>query len=191
MEYRLSKFKNDIANQFGHSVFYNKVLIRVFYYLLEKRINTRILFLMTMYRRVLHKTNILIQCKPDLKNFIPQHVEETYFNEIFQLCLRKQNEAGQFVRTVKLSSVATYLYSLKDFVEFLSIRNNPNTNSFAQWTSVYYLSRWQKSLNEERKRWHAEKEGNSEVINSLHIVSSDFDLRTYNGHSSISLHFCK
>ena len=38
MEYRLSKFKNDIglANQFGHNVFYNSVLIRVFYYLLEK-----------------------------------------------------------------------------------------------------------------------------------------------------------
>ena len=53
MEYRLSKFKNDIANQFGHNVFYNNVLIRVFYYLLEKRINTRILFLMTTYRRVL------------------------------------------------------------------------------------------------------------------------------------------
>ena len=53
MEYRLSKFKNDIANQFGHNVFYNNVLIRVFYYLLEKRINTRILFLMTTYRGVL------------------------------------------------------------------------------------------------------------------------------------------
>ena len=53
MECRLSKFKNDIANQFGHNVFYNNVLIRVFYYLLEKRINTRILFLMTTYRRVL------------------------------------------------------------------------------------------------------------------------------------------
>ena len=49
----LSKSKNDIANQFGHNVFYNNVLIRVFYYLLEKRINTRILFLMTTYRRVL------------------------------------------------------------------------------------------------------------------------------------------
>ena len=46
-------FKNDIANQFGHNVFYNNVLIRVFYYLLEKRFNTRILFLMTTYRRVL------------------------------------------------------------------------------------------------------------------------------------------
>jgi hypothetical protein len=56
MEYRLSKFKNDIANQFGHNVFYNNVLIRVFYYLLEKRINTRILFLMTTYRRVLNYT---------------------------------------------------------------------------------------------------------------------------------------
>ena len=53
IEYRLSKFKNDIANQFGHNAFYNNVLIRVFYYLLEKRINTRILFLMTTYRRVL------------------------------------------------------------------------------------------------------------------------------------------
>ena len=53
MEYRFLKFKNDIANQFGHNVFYNSVLIRVFYYLLEKRINTRILFLMTTYRRVL------------------------------------------------------------------------------------------------------------------------------------------
>ena len=40
MEYRLSKFKNDIANQFGHNVFYNNVLLRVFYYLLEKHINT-------------------------------------------------------------------------------------------------------------------------------------------------------
>ena len=57
MEYRLLKFKNDIANQFGHSVFYNNVLIRVFYYLLEKRINTRILFLMTTYRRVLPLAN--------------------------------------------------------------------------------------------------------------------------------------
>ena len=54
MEYRLSKFKNNIANQFGHNVFYNNVLIRVIYYLLEKRINTRILFLMTTYRRVLY-----------------------------------------------------------------------------------------------------------------------------------------
>ena len=53
MEYRLSKFKNDVANQFGHNVFYNNVLIRIFYYLLEKCINTRILFLMTTYRRVL------------------------------------------------------------------------------------------------------------------------------------------
>ena len=53
IEYGLSKFKNDIANQFGHNVFYNNVLIRVFYYLLEKRINTRILFLVTTYRRVL------------------------------------------------------------------------------------------------------------------------------------------
>ena len=53
MEYRSSKFKNDIDNQFGHNVFYNNVLIRVFYYLLEKRINTRILILMTTYRRVL------------------------------------------------------------------------------------------------------------------------------------------
>ena len=53
MEYRLSTFKNDIANQLGHTVFYNNVLIRVFYYLLEKRINTRILFLTTTYRRVL------------------------------------------------------------------------------------------------------------------------------------------
>ena len=53
MEYRLSKFKNDMANQFGHNVYYNNVLMRVFYYLLEKRINTRILFLMTTHRRVL------------------------------------------------------------------------------------------------------------------------------------------
>ena len=53
MEYRLLEFKNDIANQFGQDVFYNNVLIRVFYYLLKKRINTRILFLMTTYRRVL------------------------------------------------------------------------------------------------------------------------------------------
>ena len=53
MEYRLSKFKNDIAIQFGHNVFYKKVLIRVFYYLLKKRINTCILFLMTTYRRLL------------------------------------------------------------------------------------------------------------------------------------------
>ena len=53
MEYSLSKFKNDIADQFGHNVFYNNVLLRVFYYLLEKRINTHILFLMTTYRRVL------------------------------------------------------------------------------------------------------------------------------------------
>ena len=44
MEYRLSTFKNEVANQFGHNVFYNNVLIRVFY-LLEKRINTCILFL--------------------------------------------------------------------------------------------------------------------------------------------------
>ena len=29
MEYRLSKFKHDIANQFGLTVFYNNVLIRV------------------------------------------------------------------------------------------------------------------------------------------------------------------
>ena len=57
MEYRLSEFKNDIANQFGHNVFYNNVLMRVFYYLLEKRINTHILFLMTTYRRVLHDGN--------------------------------------------------------------------------------------------------------------------------------------
>ena len=71
---------------------------------------------------VKHVANILSQCGPDLKNFTPWHVEDTYFNEIFQLCLRKQNDAGQFVRTVKPSSVATYLYSLKDFVEFLSIR---------------------------------------------------------------------
>ena len=56
MEYSLSKFQNDIADQFGLNVFYNNVLIRVFYYLLEKRINTRILFLMTTYRRVLHPT---------------------------------------------------------------------------------------------------------------------------------------
>ena len=53
MEYRLSKFKNDIANNFWQNVFYNNVLIRVFYYLLKKCINTRILFLMTTYRRVL------------------------------------------------------------------------------------------------------------------------------------------
>ena len=53
MEYHLSKFKNDIANQLGHNVFYKNVLIRVFYYLLEKRINTHILFLMTTYRRLL------------------------------------------------------------------------------------------------------------------------------------------
>ena len=53
MEYSLSKFKNDVANQFGHNVFYNNVLIRVFYYLLKKRFNTRILFLVTTYRRVL------------------------------------------------------------------------------------------------------------------------------------------
>ena len=53
MEYCLLKFKNDIANQFAPNVFHNNVLIRVFYYLLEKRINTRILFLMTTYRRVL------------------------------------------------------------------------------------------------------------------------------------------
>ena len=52
MEYHLSKFKNDMANQFGHNVFCNNVLIRVFYYLLEKRINTHILFSMTTYRRV-------------------------------------------------------------------------------------------------------------------------------------------
>ena len=53
MEYRFSKFKNDIANQFKHNIFYNNVLIRIFYYLLEKRINTHILFLMTTDRRVL------------------------------------------------------------------------------------------------------------------------------------------
>ena len=53
MEYRLSTFKNIIANPFGHNVFYNNVSIRVFYYLLEIRINTRILFLTTTYRRVL------------------------------------------------------------------------------------------------------------------------------------------
>ena len=41
-EDRLSIFKNDIANMFGHNLFYKKVLIRVFHYLLEKRINTRI-----------------------------------------------------------------------------------------------------------------------------------------------------
>ena len=32
MEYRLSKFKNDIVDQFGHNVFYNNVLLRVFYF---------------------------------------------------------------------------------------------------------------------------------------------------------------
>ena len=58
MEYSLSKFKNDIANQFGQNVFYNNVLIRVFYYLLKKRINTRILFLMITYRRVLRKMSL-------------------------------------------------------------------------------------------------------------------------------------
>ena len=62
MEYSLSKFKNDIANQFGHNVFYNNVLIRVFYYLLKKRINTRILFLVTTYRRVLMLYNIILLC---------------------------------------------------------------------------------------------------------------------------------
>ena len=61
MEYRLSKFKNGIANQFGHNVFYKKVLTRVFYYLLEKRINTRILFLMTKYRRLLEISSLLIR----------------------------------------------------------------------------------------------------------------------------------
>ena len=30
MEYRLSKFKNDIANQFECNAFYNNVLIRVY-----------------------------------------------------------------------------------------------------------------------------------------------------------------
>ena len=60
MEYRLSKFKNDIANQFGHNVFYNNVLIRVFYYLLEERIYTRILFLMTKYRRSINARSIKI-----------------------------------------------------------------------------------------------------------------------------------
>jgi hypothetical protein len=62
MEYRLSKFKNDIANQFWHNVFYNNVLILVFYYLLEKRINTRILFLMTTYRRVLAAIVSTLNC---------------------------------------------------------------------------------------------------------------------------------
>ena len=36
MEYSLSKFENDIANQFGHNVFYNNVLIRVFLLFVEK-----------------------------------------------------------------------------------------------------------------------------------------------------------
>ena len=48
-------FENDIANQFGHNVFYNNVLYAYVYYLLEKRINTRILFLMTTYCRVLNE----------------------------------------------------------------------------------------------------------------------------------------
>ena len=67
MEYRLSKFKNDIANQFGHNVFYKKVLIRAFYYLLEKRINTRILFLMTTYRRLLAERMVRWMCGVSLK----------------------------------------------------------------------------------------------------------------------------
>ena len=82
MEYRLSKFKNDIANQFGHNVFYNNVLIRVFYYLLGKRINTRILFLMTTYRRVLENSFGFDQCsicwgvgvKPPLVPLTPPQV---------------------------------------------------------------------------------------------------------------------
>ena len=49
MEYRLSKFKNDIANQFGQNVFYNNVLIRVFYYLLKKRIIFILLFVEKTY----------------------------------------------------------------------------------------------------------------------------------------------
>ena len=57
MEYRLSKFKNDIANQFGHNVLYNNVLIRVFYYLLEKRINTRILVLVKNKIRYIRYTS--------------------------------------------------------------------------------------------------------------------------------------
>ena len=44
LEYGLSKFKNDIANQFGHNIFLNNVLLHVFYYLLEKRINARFYF---------------------------------------------------------------------------------------------------------------------------------------------------
>ena len=62
MEYRLLTLKNDIANQIGHNVFYNNVLIRVFYYLLEKRINTRILFWTTTYRRVLMNTFFIYSC---------------------------------------------------------------------------------------------------------------------------------
>ena len=53
MENRLSKFKSDIADQFGHNVFYNNVLYAYFIICWKKRINTRILFLMTTYRRVL------------------------------------------------------------------------------------------------------------------------------------------
>ena len=85
MEYRLPKFKNDMANQFGHNVFYNNVLIRVFYYLLEKRINTRILFLMTTYRRVLDICNALASLmlsvagrRVGLGGFKPTHFQKRH-----------------------------------------------------------------------------------------------------------------
>jgi len=90
MEYRLSKFKNDIANQFGHNVFYNNVLIRVFYYLLEKRINTRILFFMTTYRRVLTVKQIWL-----MGDFVPrplikfQYSSKLLFSQ-FQIWILRQ-----------------------------------------------------------------------------------------------------
>ena len=62
MENRLSKFENDIANQFGHNVFYNNVLY-AYFIICWKNVLIRafILFLMTTYRRVLGVTMFLKQ----------------------------------------------------------------------------------------------------------------------------------
>ena len=86
MEYRLSKFKNDIANQFRHNVFYNNVLIRVFYYLSEKRINTRILFLMTTYRRVLPLMAIRIESTKPSPDDTIEHLDTAVKLQLLIVC---------------------------------------------------------------------------------------------------------
>ena len=115
---------------------------------------------------VSHMIHLTKYCGSNLRDFLPTLVCEKYFNVLFSECVVKENEDGERRRKRKPSSVMTYLYSIKSFVEFMYYKWPflKETQQFKEWPT--FISKWLKTLKKESYKYAAEKEDHK-LKNSL------------------------